>query len=407
MKNCLKETFVYVDTETFVNIKFDLKNVNLRHLIELKRKNFIKLLLITDITYREINRKFDVFVNEYIEKLLLEDKIPCILRNSSLFIMSVSLEEKYNIKNKIIKEFQKDLDKFIKDNFQIIPCYEYAEEVFNDYFNFAKPFEGPKTKKTEFPDAFVAKALKNFLKVNPGRVIFISSDNVFKETCDEIPELKSFSKLIEGIDFIYQEYAGEQYAILQKYIFANKQSLANEIKKRIEHVDFFLFESEFPSSYYYDFYKIINSKLLKVNILDSNITDLNEQDSYLEVEVRCFFKVDIDLSSNQIDSISVSKNYSYFIKIKLSLNVLNDNKNLENLEVLSKDEEFKKIVFCTEEIETILQDKAKSSFSPVSFGSSIKISDPFEEREIKERENARTILSKIKANQDLIDEKGG
>lgn len=62
------EYYVYMDTETYTGIKFDLENLSICHLLELKRRNFIKSLLMADITKKEIIRKFSFQLDEILRK---------------------------------------------------------------------------------------------------------------------------------------------------------------------------------------------------------------------------------------------------------------------------------------------------------------------------------------------------
>ena len=68
--------------------------------------------------------------------------------------------------------------------------------VFDDYFNVQPPF-GAGKKKSEFPDAFAAHALRAWCKANGQKMNVVSGDGDWQAVCDAVPEFIFKKELAE------------------------------------------------------------------------------------------------------------------------------------------------------------------------------------------------------------------
>lgn len=102
-----------------------------------------------------------------------------------------------SLKEKITSAFEKRYQD------AVILSFPSPEKVFEDYFAAKPPFTASGKKKSEFPDAFVLGAVKEYIKTHSTKtVLVISSDDDWKSAVSEIDRISFARSIEEGIKTI-------------------------------------------------------------------------------------------------------------------------------------------------------------------------------------------------------------
>ena len=105
--------------------------------------------------------------------------------------------------------------------------YPSPETVFEDYFAVLPPFKASGNKKSEFPDAFVLEAIKEYLKVNPHKYLLVISNDDDWENAISDTERVSFAytledglKTIQSAEGILPSFYAVEESIKKEIIWA-------------------------------------------------------------------------------------------------------------------------------------------------------------------------------------------
>ena len=179
--------YVTIDTNIFDSTGYDLgDDGTLGHLYSYVQSGKIKIVL-SNIVIREAQKHIK---EKAYEIATLSKKLRDEIRSNKLysdnFVIGIEmghLIDKVN-RNVLAEKAKANLDAFIaKLNVEIMDSSQVdVEQIFDDYFSYAAPFENNEKKRKEFPDAFIAAQIRKRFS-NNDLVAIISNDNGFKKAC--------------------------------------------------------------------------------------------------------------------------------------------------------------------------------------------------------------------------------
>ncbi|KJC60483.1 hypothetical protein UP10_12785 [Bradyrhizobium sp. LTSPM299] len=177
---------VFIDTEAYVRERFNWEAKTFTRIAELAKKRQIHVLT-TSITKREVRNK----INE-----ALTHAQSALQKHEVVFEqLSIATD---NAKDGASERLLKSFDDFLKRvNATEVPLTQNLETLFDDYFERVPPFsEG---KKSEFPDAAVVHALKQFAAQTKKSIYVVSGDRDLMSCCADGSNLIHASSLSEII----------------------------------------------------------------------------------------------------------------------------------------------------------------------------------------------------------------
>lgn len=189
--------YVFLDTQAFYAIGFDLQSSSFKSLKDRVNRDSIRLIS-TDIVEREVQHGIAVKLTEFNQSLRKAVKLAGVVRAIG-DPRVVALQEL--VRNKIpASEAERAVTKFFRDFTESIPPPPNAlGELFNKYFACAPPF-GAGGKKNEFPDAANLIALLEFSQSMNTTVYIVSGDDDWRRTCASHPRLVHVPRLSELLD---------------------------------------------------------------------------------------------------------------------------------------------------------------------------------------------------------------
>lgn len=261
---------IFIDTSVFRNKSFDLTNDSIKILRNLIKEKDV-FIYTTSITNRECEKHL----------ILLLDEQKSVLNKLNIHLRNINSNELDFIE--IRKNRIKNWKTFIAE-FNEIPIYtESVESVFDSYFDFRPPFES-KTKKSEFPDAFVLETLRHWCEETGNKLYAISSDKPFSNY--ENSQIICLDSLEEFLDIVSQ-YKSSKNIEEKLYEFAESsfEYLKEVIIKEIT--------EDFEGSYFnapdlWDSY-IEDVEVDQVQIHKPYFIDINEDYCILEVDIDIYF----------------------------------------------------------------------------------------------------------------------
>ncbi|APJ03049.1 PIN domain-containing protein [Silvanigrella aquatica] len=162
-KDEINTIYMFIDTQTFTNEKFDFNNSKFNTIKKASENKHIKI--ITTIVIIEETKRRVVESMEAIDKLKSKIHLKKIIELIDNIIKD----------NKESDLFSKFMEDFCVENISKITDISMID-VLQDYFKKEPPF---KNKKDEFPDAYNIKCLKSYLKNN--HAIVISGDTDYED----------------------------------------------------------------------------------------------------------------------------------------------------------------------------------------------------------------------------------
>lgn len=197
MTKLLKGKQVFVDTTEFSDAHFNVRNpsfAEFRKLCEDRQLTF----LTTDITKREIKAGIKSVADQARQRItdaakaihsLQEPEVPAM----TALVAKLEQEVFSDAWSTALDEF------FVKCHALTLPIPPTAiPSVLDLYFERRPPF-GAKSKKAEFPDAFVLQALEAAIRPNGDCLYVISNDSDFEAACNghsKLIHMKSLSRLL-------------------------------------------------------------------------------------------------------------------------------------------------------------------------------------------------------------------
>lgn len=215
---------VLLDTNVFIRAKFGFNTSSLQSLRKYCNDG-IACLYTNDIIVREVNNhiKKEIQVSAQNAKNAIKDRrelINAITDEEFERIQAVLLDAP----EKLIASFESYIENAVvlsNDALSVI-------DLFDDYFSSQPPFEGKKSKKSEFPDAAIIMSIKHFLSANENIYLHIVSDddgwhNALADTPNAVlyRDLNALLTAISKEQILYDQivsFIGEQTASLEEKV---------------------------------------------------------------------------------------------------------------------------------------------------------------------------------------------
>ena len=194
---------VIIDTSAFVAEQCDfigLSSAILPSLFNLLEEREIDLLS-HPILHEEIKKHISSSV--LLEKLLNLKKAITKYKNV-LPLIDISVDEtitkieSLGLDSKILNAFEKFYQRAL-----ILP-YPKPESIFEQYFSNQPPFSENGNKKSEFPDAFVISAVKQYLSSHlASSVLVISDDQDWEKALADVPRISLADPIPQGMKILH------------------------------------------------------------------------------------------------------------------------------------------------------------------------------------------------------------
>lgn len=201
--------YVTIDTNIFDSTGYDLgQDGTLGHLYSYVQSGKIKIVL-SNIVIREAQNHIK---EKAYEIATLSKKLRDEIRSNKLysdnFVTGIEmghLIEKVN-RNVLAEKAKGNLDSFIeKLDVEIMDSSQVdVEQIFDDYFSYAPPFENSEKKRKEFPDAFIAAQIRKRF-TNNDLVAVVSNDNGLKKACGKNEKMLFFDSLGQLYNLLSKE----------------------------------------------------------------------------------------------------------------------------------------------------------------------------------------------------------
>lgn len=206
---------VFLDSNVYITGQYDLTSGSLGYLKRYCDKGIIRLH-VSPIILKEVYSHLENDVSKWIDEAERS-----ILKHAALVkAMSTWRTGSFLADLKIgQQEIQNDIAEFISTA-EVIPFEKIsAVDIFNDYFDSIPPFSNEKGKKCEFPDAFVIKSIKCYLKDQKSEqeLHVVSADKGWREAFDGYPGICFYENLSDLLNFVSKsltEWADEAIAFL-------------------------------------------------------------------------------------------------------------------------------------------------------------------------------------------------
>lgn len=203
----MDEINVFLDTNVFINSKYDFNRYSL---LNLKKycDNGIVTLFTNDIVIREVKKHINSDVT------LLAQQAKNAIKNYAELENALTVPVSENIKSLLLNapaNLINNFDKFIENAVILSNEYTSVIDLFNDYFDLNAPFESKKDKKSEFPDAAIIMSIKHYISSVENITLHVVTDdkgwhNAFKEISNIImhKNIKSFLTFVSKEQEIYK-----------------------------------------------------------------------------------------------------------------------------------------------------------------------------------------------------------
>lgn len=303
----------FLDTNIYEQNNF-FHSSEIQSIFNYAQSGFINLFL-TDISKLEMidrmHKNLEELHNDY-NSLIKKINKSRILNNLPEFSnISQPLLDTDDVLNQLSEKLERiiQLNKINTISSTQLDCYD----VFKSYFDFQPPFSS--SKKTEFKDAFIIKAVETWCASNRKKVIFVTKDSDFKKyRSKRIIIRNDLTELLQQITELYDvEKDLRVISTIHRSLNQNKEQILQLINERLN--DTFIMEV--------DYEKITPLNLNFPDFKDYNIISL--RDTYAEVsyliEVNYSFSI-IPTLKEMDKSIFEDSLKRYNVKDKITLNCI-------------------------------------------------------------------------------------
>lgn len=267
-KDEINTIFMFIDTQTFTNEKFDFSNSKFKTIKKASENKHIKIIT-TYVIIEETKRRIVESI-EVLEKSRSKIHIKEIIKLLDNIIND----------NKKIDLFSKFMDDFNVENISKITDISMMD-VLHDYFNKEPPF---KNKKDEFPDAYNIKCLKSFIKNN--YAIVISGDSDYENCFKDNENIVLLKKIEDFTDSYFEEIDNNIYLKSKRYISINLENIISVIKENIE-------LEQFEPSEYHDGMDIHDFDIQQLELTKTKVEEIIDNDNVI---LKAYFHGIADLS---------------------------------------------------------------------------------------------------------------
>lgn len=214
---------VLLDTNIFINAKFDFDRASLHNLKKYCDDGIVTMFT-NDIIIREVKHNIETEVG------LLAAQAKNAIKNHGELINAVTPPVFETIKATLLNAPMQLATAFgsYMDGATVLSNTELSiVDLFNDYFAPNAPFEGRKGKKSEFPDAAVIMSIKQYLtSTEDASLHVVTDDDGWHNALKDIPGVVMYKKLKSLLTKISKEqedlykrivsFIGERIASLQE-----------------------------------------------------------------------------------------------------------------------------------------------------------------------------------------------
>ena len=237
----METRYVFVDSSIFIGQNYNYTGPALESLLQLA-KSGQACLLVTDIVVREVR-------THIAEDVARARQASSKFRSDARILRNLGGKPYEHMFGEIVEEdaiavLNSQLDDFLAGtNATILETAGVSvERVFDKYFHREPPF-GDGKKKSEFPDAFTAEALKAWCIVSGEKVYVVSTDPDLGAVCDGSEYLLALKKLPEFVNII--QYHDDVLAPgVQEKLRNNTEVIAQAIADSFCDVGFWLDDQE-------------------------------------------------------------------------------------------------------------------------------------------------------------------
>lgn len=190
---------IFLDTQVYEKKNFNFRDKDISRLAKLIEVGMVELF-ITSITRNEIENRIKQKIEDSTKPL--KD----FRRSKNVKILNSYDPYKPIFNKKLIEHAQSEiLDNFLNflsnnDVIEIPISGNYANEIFNHYFDKTPPFSSK--KKSEFPDAFALYSLLEWADNNEEILYIVSGDSDMKNFCQNKSNIIHINSLEETLDII-------------------------------------------------------------------------------------------------------------------------------------------------------------------------------------------------------------
>jgi len=316
----MQKDVVFIDTSVYVKEKYFSEGNAISSLYKLAKEGIISIIS-TDITNQEVLRHM---YNDCLEAFSKLKKNCNVLRNISIY------KNAFDRANKVLVE--KEVNEIFERNLKSAGVYsigynleaEDVKSIFTSFFKERAPFSGH--KKSEFPDAFVLKLLKNYAYKNLIRIIILSVD-------DDMQQYNSYRLY----NYDYKEYINEKLVVKEKLnsiksaLDEQYDNICSDIQaiceKSLDDTNLYIYSIEGVDISY------VSVNFVHVNYDKDSFYIYNEENGIVgvEVEVDVEFSVDVDFENTsnayydsedkkwygtESDSINIRKSATCYVDLK-------------------------------------------------------------------------------------------
>lgn len=285
---------VFIDTQVFDQHHNDFTSPLFKKLHELTRSREVKLIL-TDVTVSEIQKHINKSAHAALKQLSNINKVERVVREmlpegGAYKYASISEEQ---IRKRLHEEFQQ----FLKETTaEIVTVNNICPlDVFDRYFNSKPPFDG-NGKKSEFPDAFAAAALRQYCN-NPavGSMFIVSDDGDWRRICGDTPEFTHVKSLSALLELFVPQTPTIDFQAIKQAVQSNRDVVVAFLTKSIEDADIYFYPDD----------SVIDGEIEDVAVLEIQLEDANvisAKDGDADVAVTCHLTVSMNVTGDDPDS---------------------------------------------------------------------------------------------------------
>ncbi len=203
MTDEVEERIVFLDTEVFDRLHHQYQHPNLRRLVSLVQNQRIKVIS-TSVTNQEIHEHITTWFLLAIKALTRTVQSHPILRNFRRLGLYDAISD--DTRQQMEKDLQENFMRFKVDaDVEVLSIEDVnPEKTFEAYFKKAPPF-GEGKKKSEFPDAFAAAALKKWCEDKGKPIYVVSNDSDWKAICEASDRMAYFPDLVSFLEVFPDE----------------------------------------------------------------------------------------------------------------------------------------------------------------------------------------------------------
>lgn len=311
----MKKEYVFIDTSVFIKNQYFKDSGLVPRFFELAEKEYITILM-PEITRTEWKKHF---IEGAISKTDICKRVKLTGVNDKTttgLIEAGKAIEDYNT-NKLPFYFNKQLNRKGIEVVGYNYCDGTVEKVFNKYFAKEKPF-GSKSKKDEFPDAFVIASLEKYAEVNNiSQIIILSTDSDFSEYKSSILVYYDATKYLDKLNRKLAERKKKVSSDINAFTKNMSTYETTYLQKKVK--NFVLEYLRKPDNYSYRFgfndIEEVSDPQISITIDGDHLRILQIDDNYIKAECKALIKGSVVVNHfDDDDSIWDSEDKKYLFE---------------------------------------------------------------------------------------------